>query len=52
MPSSVKELLAAADASVAKISPQDAAALIGGGNVLEVDVRDASELQSTGKVKG
>ena len=52
MPSSVKELLAAANASVPKISPQDAAALIGGGNVLVVDVRDGLELQSTGKVQG
>ncbi len=49
MPSSVKELPAAANASVAKIGPQDAAALIGGGNVLEVDVRDAraAERRST-----
>ena len=52
MPGSVKELLAAANASVAKIGPQDAAALIATGNVLVVDVRDAPELQSAGKVKG
>ena len=51
MPNSVKELLAAANASVPKISPQDAAALIEGGNVLVVDVRDGPELQSTGKVR-
>jgi rhodanese-related sulfurtransferase len=48
----VKELLAAANASVAKISPQDAAALVGRDNVLVVDVRDGAELQSAGKVKG
>jgi rhodanese-related sulfurtransferase len=52
MPGSVKELLAAANASVARISPQDAAALIGRDNVLVVDVRDGAELQSAGKVKG
>ena len=52
MPSSVKELLAAANASVPKISPQDAAAFIGRENVLTVDVRDGHELQSTGKVQG
>jgi rhodanese-related sulfurtransferase len=52
MPSSVKEMLAAANASVPKISPQDAAALIGSGDVLVVDVRDGLELQSTGKVRG
>ena len=52
MPTSVKELLAAANASVPKISPQDAAALIRGGNVLVVDVRDGAELEGAGKVHG
>ena len=52
MPSSVKEMLAAANASVPRISPKDAAALIAGGNVLVVDVRDGTELQATGKVQG
>jgi rhodanese-related sulfurtransferase len=52
MPTSVKELLAAANASVPKISPQDAAALMKGGNVLVVDVRDGTELQATGKIPG
>jgi rhodanese-related sulfurtransferase len=52
MPSSVKELLATANASVPKISPKEAAALIGSGDVLVVDVRDGLELQSTGKVRG
>ena len=52
MPVSSKELLAAANASVPKISPKDAAALIEKGEVLVVDVRDGLELQSTGKVAG
>ena len=52
MPTSVKELLAAANASVPKISPQEAAALIGSPNVLVVDVRDSAELQSAGKIQG
>lgn len=52
MPVSSKELLAAANAAVPKISPQDAAALIGQDNVLVVDVRDGLELQNTGKVAG
>jgi rhodanese-related sulfurtransferase len=52
MSGSIKQLLAAANASVPKISPQDAADLIGNTDVLVVDVRDAPELQSTGKVKG
>lgn len=47
-----KELLAQANASVQRISPQDTAALIKEGNVLVVDVRDGLELQNTGKVQG
>jgi len=52
MATSLKNLLAEAAASVPKISPQDAAALIAGGDVLVVDVRDGTEVQSTGKVQG
>jgi rhodanese-related sulfurtransferase len=52
MPTSVKELLAAANASVPKISPQDASALMKGGNVLVVDVRDGTELPTAGKIPG
>ena len=52
MPSSVKELLAAANGSVPAISPQDAKALIESGQVLVVDVRDGLEIQSSGKVQG
>jgi len=52
MTSSVKDLLAAANASVPKISPKDAAALIAGGKALVVDVRDTPELQAGGKVAG
>jgi len=51
MPTSLKKLLAEASASVPKISPQDAAALIAGGDVLVVDVRDGTEVLSTGKVQ-
>ena len=52
MPSSVKDLLAAANGSVPAISAQDAKALIESGQALVVDVRDGLELQSTGKVQG
>ena len=52
MSNSVKDMLSAANGSVPKISPQDAAALIQRGQVLVVDVRDGLELQSTGKVQG
>jgi rhodanese-related sulfurtransferase len=52
MPTTVKELLAAANAAVPKIRPEDAATLIEDGNILVVDVRDGLELQSTGKIHG
>ena len=49
---SVKELLATAQASVPKITPNDAGALISRADVLVVDVRDAPELQASGKIHG
>lgn len=52
MSGSVKQLLAAANAAVPKIAPNDAAAMMGGANVLVVDVRDTPELQANGKVPG
>ena len=52
MPASVKEMLAAANAAVPKVSPDEAAALIAKGNTLVVDVRDLPEVQASGKVKG
>lgn len=52
MPSSVKDMLAAANGSVPAISPQDAKALIESGEALVVDVRDGLEIQGSGKVQG
>jgi rhodanese-related sulfurtransferase len=52
MPTSVKQKLAAANAAVPRISQADAAKLMAKGDVLVVDVRDAPELASGGKVKG
>ena len=52
MPTSVKEMLAAANAAVPRISPEEAKALVGRPDVLFVDMRDAAELASAGKVKG
>lgn len=52
MPTSVKELLAAANAAVPRIAVDEAKALMAGGDVLVVDVRDAPELQASGKIKG
>src|SRR3712207_5966317 len=52
MPTNVKELLAAANQSVPKLAPAEAAAKIKEGNVLVLDVRDPTELQQSGKIKG
>lgn len=52
MPTSVKEMLAVANAEVPRVPPAEARALIGRGNVLVVDVRDPAELQTGGKLKG
>ena len=51
MATSVKELLAAANAAVPKITPDEARALMAQG-ALVVDVRDAPEIEKTGKVAG
>jgi rhodanese-related sulfurtransferase len=48
----VKELVAAANAVVPKISPDEARRLVAEKNALVVDVRDAPEVQASGKVKG
>jgi len=52
MASSVKQMLEAANAVVPKITPVEARELIGKGNTLVVDVRDAPELEKSGKVAG
>ncbi len=51
MPMTVKDLLAAANAVVPRISPAEARALVGRPDVLFVDVRDGTEVQN-GRVKG
>ena len=52
MSSSVKEMLAAANAVVPKITPAEAQAMIAKGNTLVVDVRDAPEVDKSGKIAG
>jgi rhodanese-related sulfurtransferase len=52
MPKTVADMLAAARADVPTISLDDAKKLVGDPNVLFLDVRDGTELQATGKVKG
>jgi len=52
MPTSLKEMLATANAEVPRVPPAEAKALIERGNALILDVRDAAELQNGGKIKG
>ncbi|GAB3000605.1 rhodanese-like domain-containing protein [Mycobacterium bourgelatii] len=52
MARSVKELVEAANAVVPRITPAEAQERIAAGNVLVVDVRDAPEVQQSGKVAG
>lgn len=52
MPSSVREMLAEANAAVPRLNPAEVREIIGKENVLIVDVRDAPELASAGKLKG
>ena len=52
MATSVKQMLEAAHAAVPKITPAQAKDMIAKGNTLVVDVRDAPEVQASGKVAG
>jgi rhodanese-related sulfurtransferase len=47
-----KEMMAAADAAVPRLKPEEAKQMIAAGNVLVVDVRDGTEVAQTGKLKG
>jgi len=48
----VKQMLEAANAVVPKITPAQASEMIGKGNTLVIDVRDAPEVEKSGKVAG
>jgi len=48
----VKEMMAAANAAVPKITPDEARSLMTQANVLVVDVRDGPEVEKSGKVAG
>lgn len=48
----VKDLLAEANGAVPKLSPAEAAEKMRAGDVLIVDVRDPTEVQQTGRIKG
>ncbi|MFD9897222.1 rhodanese-like domain-containing protein [Mesorhizobium sp. UC22_110] len=52
MPSSIKEMMATANAAVPKITADEARKLIASENALVVDVRDAPEVLASGKIKG
>ncbi len=52
MTTSVKQLIEAANAVVPKINPDQAREMIAKGNTLVIDVRDAPELEKTGKIAG
>jgi rhodanese-related sulfurtransferase len=52
MPTSVKEMLAAANAVVPRVPPDELRAMMAAGDVLVVDVRDAPEVQQSAKIKG
>ncbi|HZT24766.1 MAG TPA: rhodanese-like domain-containing protein [Pseudolabrys sp.] len=52
MATTVKEMMAAANAAVPRIAPAQARDMMAKGNTLVVDVRDAPEVEKSGKVVG
>jgi rhodanese-related sulfurtransferase len=52
MTTSVKEMMAAANAVVPRVTPAQAREMMAKGNTLVVDVRDAPEVAQSGKVAG
>ena len=52
MPTNIKDMMAAANNAVPKITTDEARKMIAESAALVVDVRDAPELQSGGKVRG
>lgn len=52
MPTSVKQLMEAANAAVPKVTVTEAKAMIARGDALVVDVRDGTEVAASGKVAG
>jgi rhodanese-related sulfurtransferase len=52
MPTGVKQMLEAANAAVPRVTPAEARDMIAKGNTLVVDVRDAPEVERSGKISG
>jgi rhodanese-related sulfurtransferase len=51
MPTSVKDLLAAANEAVPRVTPEEARRLMAEADALVVDVRDGTEVARTGKIR-
>ena len=52
MPTTVKQMLEAANAAVPRVTPAEARDMIAKGDALVVDVRDAPEVERSGKIAG
>lgn len=52
MATSVKQMMEAANAAIPRVTPAQASEMIAKGNTLVVDVRDAPEVEKSGKVAG
>jgi len=52
MATTVKQMLEAANAAVPRITPPQAREMMAKGNTLVIDVRDAPEVEKSGKVRG
>ena len=52
MSTGIKQLLEAAHAAVPRITPADAQRMVAAGGAIVVDVRDAPEVEKSGKVAG
>jgi rhodanese-related sulfurtransferase len=52
MAASVQELLAAANAAVPKLKPEEVREMTSRTDVVFIDVRDTPEIQQTGKIRG
>ena len=52
MPTTLKDMVAAANATVPAITPEEAKPLIEAGEALVIDVRDAPEVEASGLVRG
>ena len=52
MATSLKQMMEAANAAVPKVTPAEARDMMAKGNTLVVDVRDAPEVEKSGKVAG